>query len=112
MAYYLVHARPRKDRLNELEGRLQRDEFMTMQPFGLALSHALRNARAEPGGHAVWEEEDYCRPPLAQERVAVLDHYFDDLTVERVKENSGWRKIENLPRLFPRLASQSSNNAN
>jgi hypothetical protein len=29
------------------------------------------------------EEEDYCSPPLAQERAAVLDTYFDDITVER-----------------------------
>jgi hypothetical protein len=27
-------------------------------------------------------EEDYCSPPLAQQRAAVLDTYFDDITVE------------------------------
>jgi len=50
---------------------------------------------------AVWEEEDYCAPPLAQERAAVLDDYFHDLRVEKVKEGEGWSKIEALPRLFP-----------
>jgi hypothetical protein len=105
MAYYLVYAKPRRDRLNELEGRLERGEFMSMRPFGSALSRSLRNARSQPDGSAVWEEEDYCRPPLAEERAAVLDHYFDDLKVEAVKENSGWKEINHLPRLFPALAS-------
>ena len=40
-------------------------------------------------GVAVWEEEDYCDPPLAQEREAVLDDYFGDLRVEAVKEGGG-----------------------
>jgi hypothetical protein len=104
MAYYLVRARPRTDRLKELEERLERGEFMAMRPFGSALSRSLRNARSQPDGQAVWEEEDYCRPPLAEERAAVLDHYFGDLKVEAVQENSGWREIDRLPRLFPALA--------
>jgi hypothetical protein len=105
MAYYLVRAKPRADLLNELEERLTRGEFMAMRPFGSALSHALRNARSQADGHAAWEEEDYCRPPLAEERAAVLDHYFDEVRVEPVKENSGWKEIERLPRLFPALES-------
>ncbi len=35
------------------------------------------NSRAAPDGGAIWKKEDYCRPPLAQERAAVLDQYFD-----------------------------------
>jgi len=35
----------------------------------------------------------------------VLDEYFRDIRVERVKQGEGWRKIENYPRLFPGLAS-------
>src|SRR5688572_13346141 len=105
MAYYLVRARPRKDRLKELEARLERGEFMSMRPFGSALSHSLRDARSEADGTAVWEEEDYCQPPLAEERAAVLDHYFDDLKVEPVQRNSGWKVIKDLPRLFPALGS-------
>jgi len=42
---------------------------------------------------------------LAEERAAVLDHYFDEVRVEPVKENSGWKEIERLPRLFPALES-------
>jgi hypothetical protein len=103
MAYYLVRAKPRADLLKELEGRLARGEFMTMRPFGATLSHSLQNARTEPDGSAIWEEEDYCRPPLAEERAAVLDHYFDELSVQPVKEHSGWKEIDRLPRLFPAL---------
>lgn len=57
-------------------------------------------------GVAVWEEEDYCTPPLAQERAAVLDRYFDDLAVESVRPGAGWERIEELPRLFPALAEK------
>lgn len=106
LAYYLVRATPRQDRLKELEARLKRGEFMSMRPFGGALSHSLRNARSQADGSAVWEEEDYCRPPLAEERAAVLDHYFDDLKVEPVRSNAGWKEIESLPRLFPALDSR------
>jgi hypothetical protein len=56
MAYYLVSARPLAPRMDDLEAKLIE--------------------------RAVWEEEDYCRPPLAQEREAVLDHYFEELSVE------------------------------
>ena len=105
MAYYLVRAKPRTGLLGELEGRLARGEFMSMRPFGAALSHALRNARSQNDGSAVWEEEDYCRPPLAEERAAVLDHYFEDLKVEPVNENAGWKTIDRLPRLFPASGS-------
>ena len=84
MAHYLVSAVPKSDRLEELEARLARDEFAPMQPFGRALSRAGRRRRV-----AVWEEEDYCRPPLAEERAAVLDTYFDDLKVQLVRQGTG-----------------------
>jgi hypothetical protein len=104
MSYYLVTATPRAARMGELEARLRRSEFRPLRPFGKALSHSLENARLRPDGIAVWEEEDYCSPPLDQERRAVLDDYFDDLGVETVRPNEGWRRIEALPVLFPALA--------
>jgi hypothetical protein len=90
--------------MGELSARLAGDEVVAMKPFGRSLSYSLRNARLRRDGVAVWEEEDYCRPPLAQEREAVLDSYFRDLRVEPVEDGSGWEKIENLPRLFPEFA--------
>ena len=104
MAHYLVAARPNRERLVELGERLGRDEFRPLRPFGNALTVSLRNARWRDDGAAVWEEEDYCSPPLAQERAAVLDAYFEDLSVEPVPHREGWRRIASLPPLFPELA--------
>ena len=101
MAYYLVTASPREDLLDELRDKLKRNAFVGLKPFGRALSASLRRARKLPNGRAIWEEEDYCRPPLAEERAAVLDRYFFDLRVEPVSEGEGWKRIEPLPRLFP-----------
>lgn len=103
MAFYLVSAVPKNQRLEELAARLEREELLGMKPFGRALTTALKGARIRRDGVAVWEEEDYCQPPLAQER-AVLDHYFDDLRVEVVAEGEGWRRIEAHPPLFPEFA--------
>jgi hypothetical protein len=104
MAHYLVTATPREDLLPELSERLERDEFLALRPFGRALTVSLRRARRLPNGKVMWEEEDYCRPPLAQEREAVLDHYFEQLLVEPVVEGTGWALIEAFPALFERLA--------
>ena len=101
MAFYLVSAVPKQDLMQELSERLARDEFVGLRPFGPTLSRSLKGARLRRDGVAVWEEEDYCRPPLAEERAAVLDHYFRELRVEKVSEGRGWETIEALPRLFP-----------
>ncbi|CAN5867120.1 MAG: hypothetical protein H0W11_15050 [Gemmatimonadetes bacterium] len=101
MAFYLVRARLKPELEEELQARLERGEFESLRPFGPTLSRSLREARRDPAtGEAVWEEEDYCRPPLAQEREAVLDRYFDDLRVERVGEDEGWERIAGLPVLW------------
>ena len=102
MAYYLVKAKYQKDLLEELRSRLDNGEIQKMRPFGTALQYGLDNARLDPHRTevAVWEEEDYCSPPLAQERAAVLDTYFTELAVEKVQEGKGWEKIESLPRLW------------
>jgi hypothetical protein len=107
MAHYLVTAYPREELLAELGERLARDEFVGLRPFGKALTASLRRARRLPTGQAMWEEEDYCRPPLAQEREAVLDRYFDRLTTQEVVEGSGWALIDAWPVMFPRLSGRS-----
>jgi len=61
------------------------------------------SARFDPEtGTAVWVEEDYCRPPLAMERAAVLDAFFDDITIveEDIDEAAGWSRIDDLPGLW------------
>src|SRR5438552_10921558 len=79
MAHYIVRAKPKPDRLGELHQRLRENAFVNLRPFGKALSHSLNEARLESDGIAMWEEEDYCSPPLAQERTAVLHAYFDEI---------------------------------
>jgi hypothetical protein len=101
LAFYLVTAVPKPGLMGELSERLARDAFLGMKPFGRALTFSLKNARQRRDGVAVWEEEDYCSPPLAEERAAVLDTYFVDLRVEAVPKRGGWERIEDLPRLFP-----------
>lgn len=104
MAFYLVKARPKKESLDELFKRLEKDAFLNLRPFGKALTYGLRNARLRQSGIAVWEEEDYCSPPLAEERAAVLDDYFEQIEIEKVQKGEGWQQIKNLPKLFPQLA--------
>jgi hypothetical protein len=104
MAYYLVSARPLTHRLEELETKLNERAFLELRPFGRSLTASLESARRLSDGTAVWEEEDYCRPPLAQEREAVLDHYFERISVEPVEQGRGWQQIDGLPPLFPALA--------
>jgi hypothetical protein len=100
MAYYLVKAKAQDDLLNDLRSRLDSGEIEQMRPFGRALQYSLENARLDPQGWTIWEEEDYCRPPLAQERAAVLDTYFTDLSVEKVGKGKGWTQIESLPKFW------------
>jgi hypothetical protein len=99
MAHYLVRAKPKPERLAELLDRLDENAFIDLRPFGKALTHSLIEARSQPDGTAVWEEEDYCSPPLAQERAAVLDRYFDEIKVEQVNAGEGWKRIKRLPNL-------------
>ena len=54
--------------------RKQTIQFLT-QDETRRLFKAIKKLRDD--GYAVWEEEDYCTPPLAQERAAVLDGFFD-----------------------------------
>ena len=100
MAHYLVRATARDDLMPELRRRMEAGEIEKLEPFGRALHYSLANARLDPDGSVVWEEVDYCRPPLAMEREAVLDHYFTGLAVESVAEGEGWQRIESLARLW------------
>jgi len=103
MAYYLVSAKPRQDRMSDLKERLKEGAFVSLKPFGKALSSSLKNARLAKNGLALWEEEDYCDPPLKEERAAVLDDYFTNIEVKQVAREQGWAQISFLPRLFPDL---------
>ena len=100
MALYLVKAKPKKDRLDNLHKELSSGIISKMRPFGHSLQHSLENARID-SDVALWIEEDYCSPPLAMEREAVLDRYFDDIAVEKVtSEEDGWNMINEKPQLW------------
>ena len=58
MAYYLVKAKFKKDLMAELRSRLDSGEIQQMRPFGRAMQYSLDNARLDPRGWAIWEEED------------------------------------------------------
>ncbi len=101
MAHYLVRAYPDHASLPELRERLLEDEIEALEPFGGELQQALERARLDPQtGEAIWEEEDYCSPPLAMEREAVLEAHFEDIRTEKVDAGEGWEKIEELPSLW------------
>ena len=101
MTFYLVKAKPKKERLEILKEELNSDKISRMRPFGKALQYSLENARidVENRDYALWIEEDYCSPPLAMEREAVLDRYFNDISVERIEsEEEAWDSINDKPR--------------
>ena len=100
MAYYLVTAKPIQSKMDALRQWLDSGEIRAMRPFGNALQMGLDNARWQSDGVAIWEEEDYCVPPLAQERAAVLDEHFTDLEVQNVNKGEGWEKIETLVKIW------------
>jgi hypothetical protein len=83
---------------------LDSGEISKLRPFGQTLHHDLENSRFDNiTGYAMWVKEDYCSSPLAMEREIVLDRYFDDLTVDRVRsEDEGWNKIQDKPLLWSR----------
>mgnify|MGYP003331421521 CR=1 FL=1 len=94
-------AKPDRARLGELKQRLDSGEIEAMRPFGSALHYSLLNAKLQDQTTAIWEEEDYCIPPLAQERAAVLNDYYSELEVQRVEVGQGWGQLNDLPDLFP-----------
>jgi len=100
MAFYLVTAKPIQSKMNDLRKWLDSGEIRAMRPFGQALQMGLDNARWQTEGVAIWEEEDYCAPPLAQERAAVLDEYFTDLEVQHVNKGNGWEQIDSLMKIW------------
>lgn len=100
MAYYLVKAKLLESKRSELAKRLEAGEVRQMKPFGKALDYSLKNARVAGDGFWIWEEEDYCSPPLAMERATLLDTYFTDLSVEKVEKDEGWQRIEHLSQVW------------
>ena len=100
MAYYLVKGKPKQAKLHKLKRKLEQKAFKDLKPFGKALSYSLENARWWDNETIAWEEEDYCSPPLKEEKEAVLDHYFEIIELREVRKGFGWGEINELPQLF------------
>lgn len=101
MAHYLVRAKLRKDRAEELKSKVEASQFRDLKPFGEAISKSLENAKYDlDKDEAVWEEEDYCSPPLQQEKEAILGRYFSELKVVEVDSGEGWSQIDHLRSLW------------
>ncbi len=108
MAFYLVTANINSSLIDQLRLKLEREEIQTISPFGEALAFALENAKYDPDtNRALWEEEDYCSPPLKEEKEQVLALYFDDIRTEKVKEGKGWKRIQQLPDLWDHFSSST-----
>ncbi|MGG6461072.1 MAG: hypothetical protein ACM3JQ_06575 [Candidatus Eiseniibacteriota bacterium] len=101
MTLYIVRAKP-KSQLSELRKEMDSGKISNLKPFGKSLQRGLENARMDKEtGRVMWVEEDYCSPPLTMERESVLDRYFDEITIDRVKsEGEGWYRISNKPYLW------------
>jgi hypothetical protein len=107
MAYYLVRACLREELAEDLRAQLDRGSFRDLRPFGRALTAGLEGARRDPASRDVlWEEEDYCSPPLAMERAAVLDRYFEAIRVEPMAQGAAWGQIRDLPPLWSEAVSR------
>lgn len=101
MAHYLVRARLKPELAQELKQKLDEGAFRSIRPFGRGMSEALERARKDPEtSEVVWEEQCFCSPPLAMERKAVLDRYFDAISTQRVAEGEGWRRVQDFPSLW------------
>jgi len=93
MTYYEVRAKP-KENIDELRYDMDHGMIHTLIPFGKSLQYSLENAKLDNEDHAIWIEEDHCSPPLAMEREAVLDRYFNDIEIQAIEsEQEGWNRI-------------------
>ena len=83
---YRVSARFRTDTATELRRKLDDGSIATQQPDGQEIVDSLHRAVVEDSGAVIWSEQCYCEPPLMHERTTILDHFFDDLSSEVIKD--------------------------
>lgn len=83
--HYRVRARFREHTAGAFRQAL-RDTIPKQQPDGEEIADSMRRAVVTADGVIEWSEVCYCPTPLQHERSTVLDHYFEDLTTERVED--------------------------
>lgn len=87
MAYYLVHATLRERNARRVSGEVGGTRFCALATLWRGGDEGVGGGTWSDDGRVVWEEEDYCSPPLAMEHTAVLDRYFTGIEVETVRED-------------------------
>src|SRR5689334_11474778 len=98
MAHYLVTAKPKSDLDGRTSGQSAKERILINAAFRQG-THLFAPKRATSrGSYATWEEEDYCSPPLAEERAVALDKFFEDLSVASVRAGAGWQEINHCGR--------------
>ena len=83
---YRVTARFRNDTATELRRRLDDGSIAAQQPDGQEIIDSLHRAIITPAGDVQWSEMCFCDPPLTHERATILDHHFDAITTEAIKD--------------------------
>jgi hypothetical protein len=101
---YRVIARFKTDTAAELRRRLDDGSIAAQQPDGQELVDSLHRAVISESGDVRWSERCYCDPPLAHERATILDHYFDDIVTQPIKD---YQEYEGRP-FLDYLESQPS----
>ena len=101
---YRVIARFKTDTAAELRRRLDDGSIAAQQPDGQELVDSLHRAVISESGDVRWSERCYCDPPLAHERATILDHYFDDIVAQPIKD---YQEYEGRP-FLDYLESQPS----
>lgn len=101
MASYLVRAKPRPGKLVKLRRKLELGDIALMRGFGESLEWGLKNAKLSTEGEVLWEMRSESAPPLSQERKAILNEFFREVTAEQVAEGQGWEMTSHLGPLWP-----------
>lgn len=84
---YRVRARLKPGTEAAFLRRLTDGSVERQKPDGEEIVESMQRAVITDAGEVVWTETCYCSPPLAHERATVLDHYFDALSAEPVKDH-------------------------
>ncbi len=81
---YKVTARFKEGSAAEFLHKLRDGTIASQQPDGSEMVDSMNRAVVKESGEVEWSELCYCSPPLAHERLTVLDRYFDDLSTEAI----------------------------
>lgn len=70
----------------ELRRKLDDGTIAVQRPDGQEMVDSLHRAVVQDNGQVIWSEQCFCPTPLAHERATLLDHYFDDIVTQPIKE--------------------------